>query len=231
MKKISLGKLAASALALCAFAVQAQPITYTFTGVMDPGYGFDNQTVAGFLTVDSSQYTTVDGDGVTFAQGSTNGTVLVVPPTGQLSLSGGLNISLGSTSNAAAESYIYKNAQSPTNQFIVDVTSVANNVMSFVQLRTWDAGASPLAIFPGAPTDNFSFSQPVVFNTGNSSNVGYFSLLTLQGNSLGSGNFTITSVTVSGASVVPEPSTSVFMVLGLLAIANLRRARRASSLH
>ncbi len=224
-------KAVAAATLFGAVAAHAATSTYVFTGVMLDGYGFDGQTVSGELDVDTSYYTHTDGDGATWAQGYGDNSAGPGMFHAKLTLSGGFSMTLGgpTVQYPTAETYVYKN-DAGMDQFIVDGgTEIDSSSVGFLQLRTTDHAGDPSLMFPGASASDLSFDQRVRFNTGESTDIGYFYDAVIDG-ALQSGQFMLTSVTGTGVTTaVPEPSSLGLLLAGLAATCATGLRRRAKA--
>jgi hypothetical protein len=228
--------IAATAFAALAASAIANPISYTFSGSIEPGYGLDGQTINGSVTFDPSKFNGAEGDGATYSHGYTAWEDTSTPmPDGlmgeiKFTLSNGLTVE---TIDALlfTQMYVFKDPVGDLSQFIVQVFGkTSENQPIFLELltqTTFDAGAS---IFTNGKSGDLSFDQPVVFNAPGTINVGYFNLSAPDYTPIYTSNFAISSVSIQNVAAIPEPQVQHLMLLGLVFLGVFKKINGRRSL-
>ena len=221
MNKLHLRAFVCAIAVSAAFAAQATPVTYSFTGVAYGYAAFAGQTVTGTYSYDPSLYTSYVTDGATYGQsyidGAPNGSAVAT-----VRLSGGFVDAVDSPGTPSGVSYQTIITKSPlTDSFeLYAASSDAGSAIHAIELFTGQPGGIPDAIFPGSSSSDYSATQPVSFLTPGSTDIGYFVTITPDGFAMAS-DFVITSITA-----VPEPAPASLMLAGAALLAGWGMTRR-----
>ena len=143
MNKLHLRAFVCAIAVSAAFAAQATPVTYSFTGVAYGYAAFAGQTVTGTYSYDPSLYTSYVTDGATYGQsyidGAPNGSAVAT-----VRLSGGFVDAVDSPGTPSGVSYQTIITKSPlTDSFeLYAASSDAGSAIHAIELFTGQPGAS-----------------------------------------------------------------------------------------
>lgn len=216
MKSIARVLVSAICVLVVPAAAFAAPVTYSFTGTMLDGFGFDGQTVAGSLTVDSALLPVLSTDGATYnVAGTTTFAPSFAAIVGSLSLSGSpLVVTVGSGTQHDDVVTVLRNYTGVVNSYNVAAATDNQSIsLSVTQV-------SPVSTVFNTPAGDLSIPQAVNWLTPGAVSVGTFS----SGSIIGS--FNLTSVTATVVTAVPEPSAPLMMLSAVAVMAALARRRR-----